>query len=397
MENIGIIPRSVEPKILQYLWKGKIIIIYGARQVGKTTLAKSIINKVSPQSSGYLNCDENDIRQMLTRADTSTQLKEIIGNRKLIVIDEAQRVQEIGIKLKLLVDAFPDQQIIATGSSSFDLANTIAEPLTGRNVSFWLYPFSLNELQTIYSAVEIHRLLETILTYGTYPAIIKAVSLEEKQTDVSYIANNYLYKDIFKFQGLKASAVIVKLLQALALQIGNEVSYNELSGLLGIAKETVASYINLLEQAFVIFTLLPFSRNKRKELRKLRKIYFYDTGIRNALVNNFNPFSLRNDTGQLWENYIIAEYQKKWFWLTGKPNFYFWRTYEQQEIDLVEEKTGKIEAFEIKWKNTRSKPPKAWRDAYPNSGWTSITKDNFIQFLSPPGSNKLTNCVSTAS
>ncbi len=372
------IPRTVEKTILKYLWKGKIIIIYGARQVGKTTLVKTIIKNLSLQSSIYLNCDENDIRQMFIHANTSTQLKEIIGNRKLVVIDEAQRIPDIGLKLKLLVDAFPSQQIIATGSSSFDLANTIVEPLTGRNISFWLYPFSISEIQTIYSSTEIHRILETFLIYGTYPAVIKAASFEEKQTNVSYIANNYLYKDIFKFQGLKASTVVTKLLQALALQIGSEVSYNELAGLLGIAKETVASYINLLEQAFVIFTLPPFSNNKRKELHKLRKIYFYDTGIRNALINNFNPISLRNDIGQLWENYSISERQKKWFWLTDKPNFYFWRTYDQQEVDLIEEKMGKIGAFEIKWKNARLKPPKAWRESYPKSHWTNITKDNFI-------------------
>ncbi|MEK7522683.1 MAG: ATP-binding protein [Patescibacteria group bacterium] len=378
MDNVDMIPRTVEKTILKYLWKGKIIIIYGARQVGKTTLVKTIIKNLSLQSSIYLNCDENDIRQMFIHANTSTQLKEIIGNRKLVVIDEAQRIPDIGLKLKLLVDAFPSQQIIATGSSSFDLANTIVEPLTGRNISFWLYPFSISEIQTIYSSTEIHRILETFLIYGTYPAVIKAASFEEKQTNVSYIANNYLYKDIFKFQGLKASTVVTKLLQALALQIGSEVSYNELAGLLGIAKETVASYINLLEQAFVIFTLPPFSNNKRKELHKLRKIYFYDTGIRNALINNFNPISLRNDIGQLWENYSISERQKKWFWLTDKPNFYFWRTYDQQEVDLIEEKMGKIGAFEIKWKNARLKPPKAWRESYPKSHWTNITKDNFI-------------------
>jgi len=378
MKNIDNIPRTVEETILKYLWKGKIIIIYGARQVGKTTLVKTISKKISPQSSAYLNCDESDVRQMFIQADTSTQLKEIIGNKKLVVIDEAQRIPEIGLKLKLLVDTFPDQQIIATGSSSFDLANTIIEPLTGRNISFWLYPFSIREIQTIYSPIEIRRILETLLIYGSYPAVIKAPSLEEKQTTVSYIAHNYLYKDIFKFQGLKASTVVTKLLQALALQTGSEVSYNELASLLGIAKETVASYVNLLEQAFVIFTLLPFSNNKRKELRKFRKIYFYDIGIRNALINNFNPISLRNDVGQLWENYIIAERQKKWFWLTNKPNFYFWRTYDQQEVDLVEEKMGKIEAFEIKWKKTRLKPPKAWRKSYPNSRWTCLTKDNFI-------------------
>ena len=372
------IPRTVEKTILKYLWKGKIIIIYGARQVGKTTLVKTIIKNLSLQSSIYLNCDENDIRQMFIHANTSTQLKEIIGNRKLVVIDEAQRIPDIGLKLKLLVDAFPSQQIIATGSSSFDLANTIVEPLTGRNISFWLYPFSISEIQTIYSSTEIHRILETFLIYGTYPAVIKAASFEEKQTNVSYIANNYLYKDIFKFQGLKASTVVTKLLQALALQIGSEVSYNDLAGLLGIANETVASYIKLLAQAFVIFTLPPFSNNKRKELHKLRKIYFYDTGIRNALINNFNPISLRNDIGQLWENYSISERQKKWFWLTDKPNFYFWRTYDQQEVDLIEEKMGKIGAFEIKWKNARLKPPKAWRESYPKSHWTNITKDNFI-------------------
>lgn len=381
MDNLQFIPRRVEKKINQYLWKNKVIIIYGARQVGKTTLVKNIVKSFPSLSSLYLNCDEQDIKQKLERAVTSTQLKEIIGNHRLIIIDEAQRITEIGLKLKLLIDNYPQQQIIATGSSSFDLANTIVEPLTGRNISFWLYPLSLNELQAIYSPIELSRILETLLVFGTYPAVIKSPSLEEKQTNISYIANNYLYKDILRFQGLKASRIVIKLLQALALQIGNEVSYNELANLLGIAKETVAFYINLLEQAFVIFTLPPFSRNKRKELKKLRKIFFYDVGVRNALINNFNPLSLRADIGQLWENFVISERRKKWFWLTNRANSYFWRTYDRQEIDLIEEKGGELAAFEIKWQKIRKKPPKAWQETYPQSRWTAITKNNWQKIL----------------
>jgi len=268
------ISRSIESTIKQSLFKKKIIIIYGARQTGKTTLVKHLVQSVATPFS-YLNCDESDIRLQLNQAGTSTQLRQITGSKKLIIIDEAQRIKDIGIKLKLLIDTFPDQQIIATGSSSFELSNTITEPLTGRNFQFWLYPLSVAEMIQAINKRELNRQLESLLLYGSYPAVFQASSFEEKQKYIKHIASDYLYKDVLQISAIKKPDVIYQLLQALALQIGNQVSYTELANLLNVSKQVVASYIEILEQAFVIFRLKPFSRNLRKEIGKLRKIYFW--------------------------------------------------------------------------------------------------------------------------
>jgi len=382
MKNQEYIPRAIEETIKKNLFKGKVIIIYGARQTGKTTLVKKILADYPEVSSKYINCDEEDFRRLLTEANTSTQLKEIIGENQLIILDEAQRVPNIGLKLKLLVDNFPKQQIIATGSSSFELSQNIVEPLTGRNLQFWLYPFSLKELRTIFSEVETRRMLETFLIYGCYPAVVNASSLEEKKILVSSIAQDYLFKDILKFRGIKAEQTARKLLQALALQLGNEVSLNELANLVGVSKETVASYLEILEKAFIIFTLPPFSRNLRKEIGKLRKVYFYDLGIRNALINNQNPLSLRADVGAMFENFVIAEKKKEENFVGHLKNLYFWRTYAKQEIDLVEEVGGKLYAYEIKWQKTKGKPPKVWRETYPASSWQLVNNQNFLEVIS---------------
>jgi len=381
MKNQKYIPRAIEETIKNNLFKGKVIIIYGARQTGKTTLVKKILADYSEVSSKYINCDEEDFRRLLTEANTSTQLREIIGENQLVILDEAQRVPNIGLKLKLLVDNFPNQQIIATGSSSFELSQNIIEPLTGRNLQFWLYPFSLKELRNIFDKVEIRRMLETFLVYGCYPAVVNASSLEEKKILISSIAQDYLFKDILKFRGIKAEQAARKLLQALALQLGNEVSLNELANLVGVSKETVASYLEILEKAFIIFTLPPFSRNLRKEIGKLRKVYFYDLGIRNALINNQNPLSLRADVGAMFENFVIAEKKKEENFVGNLKNFYFWRTYAKQEIDLVEEVGGKLYAYEIKWQKTKGKPPKAWRETYSASSWQLVNNQNFLEVI----------------
>jgi predicted AAA+ superfamily ATPase len=379
MKNQRYIPRAIEGIIKKHLFKGKVIIIYGARQTGKTTLVKKILADYSKFSSKYINCDEEDFRRLLTEANTSTQLKQIIGESKLIVFDEAQRVANIGLKLKLLIDNFPNQQIIATGSSSFELAQNIIEPLTGRNLQFWLHPFSLKELRNVFDKVEIKRMLETFLIYGCYPAVVKASSLEEKKILISSITQDYLFKDILKFRGIKAEETVRKLLQALALQLGNEVSLNELANLVGVSKETIVSYLEILEKAFIIFKLPPFSRNLRKEIGKLRKVYFYDLGIRNALINNQNPLSLRTDVGVLFENFVIAEKKKEENFVGNLKNLYFWRTYAKQEIDLVEEVGGKLYAYEIKWQKTKGKPPKAWRETYPIAFWQLVNHQNFLE------------------
>jgi predicted AAA+ superfamily ATPase len=372
------IPRQIEPKIVNNLFKGDIVIVYGARQVGKTTLVRKIIEDQQDISTKYLNCDEGDVQKAFSEADTSTSLKRIIGNAKLIVLDEAQRIRNIGLKLKLLVDNFPGQQIIATGSSSFDLSNEVKEPLTGRSREFWLYPLTASEMYPLRDNLEFLRNLETILIYGSYPKVFESVSGEDKKIQIGKIVSNYLYKDVLKFQSLKNAEIVRKLLEALALQIGNEVSYNELSNLLQISRQTVESYVEILEKAFVIFKIVPYSSNLRKEIGKLRKIYFYDLGVRNALIDSLKPLSLRNDTGELWENFVVAEFKKRNNFIANMKNLYFWRTYDGQEVDLVEENEGKLFGYEIEWNKVRKNAPKAWRQNYKNAQWKVITKDNYF-------------------
>lgn len=372
-----LVKRSIQKNIEKALFKGKVVIIYGARQVGKTTLVTEIL-KQYPEQSEYFNCDEPDIRESFTDK-TSTELKALIGEKKLVVLDEAQRVKNIGLTLKLLVDTFPDIQVVATGSSSFDLSNEITEPLTGRKVEFFLYPLSLKELGGIYSPLEIGRLLERRMIFGMYPEIVNDGS--ESEGKLKALARSYAYKDILQYEKIKNPEVLEKLLQALALQVGNEVSYNELAGLVGVDKNTVANYIRILEQAFIIFRLSPWSRNLRNELKKLRKIYFYDTGIRNALINNLNPLHLRQDGGALWENFMLSERMKYDQMRDRDVNRYFWRTLAKQEIDYIEEYQGKLAGFEFKWSKRSFKPPKAFLEAYPGSIVRLVNKENYREFV----------------
>lgn len=372
-----IIKREIQKLIKKSLFKGKIVIIYGARQVGKTTLVKEIM-KDYPKNSEYYNCDEIDIRQALTDK-TSTELKTFFAGKKLAVLDEAQRIKNVGLTLKIIADSFPDIQIIATGSSSFDLSNEIAEPLTGRKFEFYLYPFSLQEVKKIYSDLELKRLLERRIIYGMYPEIV--LNEENAETNLKTLASSYTYKDVLQYQKIKSPEVLEKLLQALALQVGNEVSYNELASLIGVDKNTVSNYIQVLEKAFIVFRLSPFSRNLRNELKRMRKIYFYDTGIRNALINNLNSMDLRQDAGSLWENFIISERIK----MNGNngfgKNIYFWRNRQGQEIDYIEEDGGKLNGFEIKWKNDKFKKPTDFLTHYSGSKINLINKENFEKFI----------------
>lgn len=373
------IPREIEKKIHDKLFKKKIVIIYGARQVGKTTLVKNLLKKY-PNKSLYLNCDELDIRSALTDK-TSTEIKAFLGENKLIVLDEAQRVRNIGLTLKLIVDNFPELQIVATGSSSFELSNKIIEPLTGRKFEFYLYPISYNELKNYYTSdLELRRHLERRIIYGMYPETVLHSGEEEKEV-IKSITSSYLYKDILAFQNIKNPEVLEKLLQTLALQIGNEVSYNELSQIVGVDKNTISNYIQILEQAFIIYRLSPFSRNIRNELKKLRKIYFWDTGVRNALINNFNALDLRQDTGALWENFLINERIKNNHNKNRNFNKYFWRTHSQQELDYIEENGGEICAFEFKWKKQKFRPPSLFVGGYKGSTVELIHNENFKKFL----------------
>ncbi|MEK7729447.1 MAG: ATP-binding protein [candidate division KSB1 bacterium] len=372
------IQRALQPRLEAVLFKGKVIILYGARQVGKTTLIRAIEKKIFAADSLYLNCDEPDIRALLTDV-TSTALKALIGRKKIIFLDEAQRVKNIGITLKLAVDNFPERQFVATGSSSLDLSNETNEPLTGRKYEFQLFPFSLAELRQKYSKLELHRLLDNRIRLGMYPEIVEKT--DEAQVLLKSLASSYLYKDVLQYQSLKRPELLEKLLAALALQAGSEVSYNELAGLLGVNKETVANYIQLLEKTFVIYRLSPFSRNLRSELTKLRKIYFYDTGIRNALINNFNALQFRQDVGALWENFMISERLKYNSNCGNSVNTYFWRTHQQQEIDYLEEQDGGLTAFEFKWKTGKKRVPQLFTTTYPESRVEFIDRQNYGAFV----------------
>jgi predicted AAA+ superfamily ATPase len=372
-----LIKRNIQNDVENALFKGKIVVLYGARQVGKTTLVKEIMGKHKDDAL-YLNCDEPDIRNALTDK-TSTELKSYIGSRRLVVIDEAQRVRNIGLTLKLIADTFPTIQVIATGSSSFELSGKIAEPLTGRKREFFLYPFSVDELSQAYSLLEMNRLLEERLIFGMYPGVVFAGPDREKA--VRELATSYSYKDVLAYQHIRNPELLEKLLQALALQVGDEVSYTELAQLLGANKVTIESYVRILEQAYIIFSVGPFSRNIRNELKKKRKIYFYDLGLRNALINNLNPVSLRRDIGALWENFMMSERLKRNNNLGVSVNGYFWRTTSGKEIDYIEDAGGILAGYEFKWQKDTFIVPKEFLTAYAGSKVKLINRDNYHEFL----------------
>lgn len=338
------ITRKIKDHIVRDLFGGKVIIIYGARQVGKTTLVKEL-QKEYPDSL-YLNCDELDTRLSLENK-TSTELLHTIGQSKLVFIDEAQRVENIGLTLKLLVDARPDIQIVATGSSSFDLANKVSEPLTGRNNKYILSPFSSGELVLATSETEVKRLTEQRIIYGSYPEPF-FLDKENREKRLAELVEDYVFKDVFMMSKIRKSEKIITLLKALALQIGSEVSYSELGQMVGLNYDTVEAYITALEQSFVIFRLMPYSGNLRNSIKKSRKVYFWDTGIRNALINNFNPLDMRTDSGALFENFFISEMLKDKMNKGERVNSYFWRSHEGKEIDLIIEKDGAKDCFECK-------------------------------------------------
>ncbi len=372
------IPRFIFQNIEKEMFQGKLIIVTGSRQVGKTTL----LQHLKEQHKGdvlWLNCDEPDIRLQLQDA-TSTRLKEITGEHKRVFIDEAQRVKNIGLTLKLWVDNLKDVQVIATGSSALELANEISEPLTGRKREYQLFPISALEMINHTSGREETRLLEQRLIYGYYPDIINYPA--KASVNLTELADNYLYKDLLSLESVRKPALLEKIIRALALQIGHEVSFNELSQLVGADHKTVEHYVQLLEKCFVIFQLNAFSRNLRNEIKKGRKIYFYDNGIRNAVIKNFNPLALREDTGALWENYLMSERKKSNAYHQRFVNSYFWRTHAQQEIDYIEESGGIITAIEFKW-NTKAKVkcPEAFTKAYPQSEFKTINTENYPEFV----------------
>ncbi len=373
------IRRTLENKIHDELYKGKAIIIFGPRQAGKTTLVNSIAASVDRKVK-WLNGDESDIRDLFN-SPTSDSLKLLAGGAKILVIDEAQRIRNIGLAIKLLVDNHPEIQVIATGSSSFELANEIKEPLTGRKFEHFLFPLSFSELVNNSGILEEKRVLKHRLIFGSYPEVINNPGTEQKT--LSLLSDSYLYKDILVWKNIKKPQALEKLLKALAFQIGSEVSYHELAQLSGLDSHTVENYIDILEKAFIVYKVNGLYRNMRNELKKSKKIYFYDNGIRNAIIANFNMPETRNDIGALWENYLLTERFKHTHYNDIFLNRYFWRSKTKQEIDLIEEREGKLFAYEIKWNPKASyRFPKAFMENYPEHNTSIISTDNYDQFLS---------------
>ncbi len=372
------VERLLEHNILKHWDDPKAIIILGPRQSGKTTLVNSIAKRKELPMQ-FWSGDDFSIRSMLGTIAIAT-LKTMIGGSKIIIIDEAQRIENIGLCIKMIIDHFPGVKVLATGSSSFELSNRVNEPMTGRKWEYLLLPFSFKEMVGDHGLAKEKTLLEQRMIYGYYPDVVNNPG-QEKEI-LKQLADSYLYKDILLMERINKTDRLEKLVQALAFQVGNEVSYNELGQITGLDNQTVERYIDLLEKAFVIFRIGSLSRNLRNELKKSRKIYFYDNGLRNAIINAFNPLSLRTDIGQLWENFMMSERLKYLKTHDVWCSRFFWRTTAQQEIDYVEESEGKTFGYEFKWNpNLKKSFPKAFINAYPGSETSYITPDSFFPFL----------------
>jgi len=378
------IKRLLQAKIEAKLGKGKVIVLYGPRQVGKTTVVREILRKRG-SDRGYFNCEEAVVREALLSMDSVRMFGYFSGN-EVIALDEAQSVPNIGRAIKILADSHPELNIIATGSSSFELANVVSEPLTGRKFEFFLPPVSLEEMKSNFGNAAAINSISDALIYGSYPEIATSAAIEEKAENLRLLATSYLYKDVLQYNRIKKHDMLVKILKALALQVGGEVSPNEIAAALQIDRKTVLSYLSLLEQAFVIFKLPPFVKRRRDEIKLMNKYYFYDNGILNAVVNNFLPVENRNDIGALWENYMISE-RRKFNELHGRnPNSYFWRTHSGCEIDLVEEINGELTPFEIKYNTTKiSRGAYSFAESYKSKTIQVINKDVALNWLSLPG------------
>lgn len=371
------IQREIHIKIEKEFFKGKAILLLGARQVGKSTLLKQILG--NSERVLWLDAENPDVHILLKDINAS-RLKQLMGDKTFLVIDEAQKVDQIGRTLKLITDHLKNVQVIATGSSAFELKNQLNEPLTGRKFEHTLYPVTFNEMVNHHGLIDELRLLPHRLVYGSYPEVI--TTQENPEKILRLIAESYLYKDIFLFKGIRKPEKMMELLKALAWQIGSEVNFNELSKLTGLNNETVEDYINLLEQAFVVYRLSSFHTNLRTELKKGKKIYFYDLGIRNAVINDFSVFETRNDKGALFENFIVNQFIAKNNYKDLFQNLYFWRTSNQQEVDLVIKKNQEIKALEIKWNSKKMKNKSlAFTNKYPTHQFAGIHSQNFYEFL----------------
>jgi predicted AAA+ superfamily ATPase len=376
-----IIERIIFKDFQKQIKPGKVLILLGARRVGKTHLLKRVISNLDERETLILNGeDQKTIDRMAVRSVENFKL--LLGQTNFLVIDEAQNIPDIGLKLKLIVDEIPDVSVIVSGSSMFELNNKLGEPLVGRSHVVQLFPFAQIEYQTQENLIETDAKLEQRLIYGSYPELLHLTTSEEKTDYLEGLVNSYLFKDILAYEGIKKADKIIDLLRLIAFQIGSEVSIDELAmNLKGISRNTIESYLDLLSKVFIIYPIRGFSRNLRKEISKSNRWYFYDNGIRNALIRNYNPLNLRNDTGQLWENYLMSERMKVNSYLKRRVNMYFWRTYDQQEIDLIEESGTNLAAFEFKWNKRKVKTPTAWKNNYSEATFEVINNENYINFV----------------
>ena len=378
MDNIWY-NRFYEKNASSILKKGKVFVLTGPRRTGKTEL----INKLISEKGGKMfsgTGDDMRLREILS-SQYLEQIKLNLGAYDVVFIDEAQKIPELGMGLKLLIDHSPEMILVITGSSSFSLSKSTGEPLTGRQIIRQLFPVSVLELFNQFGGMYIQEMLEELMIFGSYPEVLKSLNREDKIEYLISLRDSYLLKDIFEMEQVRYPAKVFDLLKLLAFQIGNEVSLNELSNTLGIAKQSVERYLYLLEKAFVIIKVKGFARNLRKEITKTSRYYFYDNGIRNALISNFNDLTTRNDIGMLWENFLFIERIKKQEYKRIYSNNYFWRTYDKKEVDMVEERDGKLFAYEFKYSAKKSKIPLAWKTSYPDSDSSIISKDNFLDFL----------------
>jgi uncharacterized protein len=375
------IQRLLLDELKKNLIRGKVLVLYGPRQAGKTTLARDLI-ATTPMRSKFVNADELLYREALSSQNLKT-LNEVLGDAELLVIDEAQRVPEIGLNLKILIDNNPNATILATGSASFDLANKINEPLTGRKLTFTLYPLSYSELSKTLGSLETRNQLEQWLVWGGYPVIATTSDPSLRERLLGELVGSYLYRDVLELGEIRRSEKIVDLLRLLAYQIGQEVSIAELATSLGLSRDTVERYLDLLEKVFVIFRVGGFSRNLRKEVTKNSRYYFFDNGVRNSLIQNLNPISVRNDAGQLWENFLMVERRKSNQFAERSVNAYFWRTYDQKEIDYIEEHAGQLNAYEFKWGDgeIKSTTRKLFEETYPDAKMQVVNRENFEGFV----------------
>ncbi|MCM1170226.1 MAG: ATP-binding protein [Bacteroides sp.] len=378
------INRQLQAVIEQRMFRGKAIVLIGARQVGKSTLFKRILASQEMQAPHTrilsLDCDDPQVRAVLEKANLE-ELRQLVADNRIVMIDEAQRVAGIGLTLKMITDHFPDVQLLVTGSSSFLLQDKLNEPLTGRKFEYHLYPISTQELYRDGGLVRVKQTLESRLIYGSYPDVIN--NTEDRRTILMNLSGSYLYQDLLSMEGVRKPVLLEKILVALALQVGSEVSYNELAQTVGTDSKTIEKYVDLLEKCYVVFRLSALNRNIRTELKKGKKIYFYDNGIRNALIQNLNPIALRQDTGALWENFFISERIRYNHYNGRYVNACFWRTTQQQEIDYIEETDGAMTAFEMKWnpKKAHATLPASFLKAYPVKETVIITPDNYLDWV----------------